>query len=160
MIYIVEIPHEGRASAWFAFDRDDFVRKVRAAKESGDTTVFAALSPRQRLEAASLAPASPGARAAQPAVFDDADRHGWDTVLYRADFLLSPGLWQAEPVSELEACAAAVAHERKACRVYLSDNAAVAALYGDPLYNGREGFYAHMALREQLIAMEAISDDL
>lgn len=160
MIYVVEIPHEGRPFSWFAFDRDDLARKVRAAKESGDTTVFAALSARLRLRAAGLAPDSPGAEAAQPAIFDDADRYGWDTVLYRADYLLSPGVWQVEPVSELEACVAALAHERKACRVYLSDEAAVAALYGDPLYDGREGFYAHMALREQLIAMEAISDDL
>ncbi|HYE37178.1 hypothetical protein [Methylocaldum sp.] len=160
MIYVVEIPHQGRASAWFAFDREDFARKVRAAKELGDRTVFAALSPRQRLEAAGLAPESPSARAEQPGIFEHAERHGWDTVLYRADYLLSPGVWQAEPVSELEACAAAVAHEREVCRVYLSDETAVAALYRDPLYDGRDGFYAHMALREQLIAMEAISDDL
>lgn len=160
MIYVVEIPHEGRPSAWFAFDEDDLARKVRSARETGEHTVFAALSPRQRLEANGLTPESPDARTRHPDVFDDADRHGWDTVLYRADYLLSPGIWQVEPVSELEACAAALAHERKTCRVYLSDNAAVAALYGDPLYNGREGFYAHMALREQLIAMEAMSDDL
>jgi len=29
-----------------------------------------------------------------------------------------------------------------------------------PLYAGSEGFYAHMALRDQLIALEALSDDL
>ena len=34
------------------------------------------------------------------------------------------------------------------------------ALHSDPLYAGREGFYAHMALRDQLIALEVLSDDM
>lgn len=160
MIYVVEIPREGRPLAWFAFDPEDFGRKVRAAKAAEGRTVFAARSPRQQLESAGLSPDSPEAPAAQPEAFDLAERHGWDTPLYRADYLLEPGVWQTEPVSELEACAAAVADGREACRVYLSDQSAETALYRDPLYQGREGFYAHMALREQLIAMEAISDDL
>jgi hypothetical protein len=86
--------------------------------------------------------------------------YGWDTPLYRADYLLGRGVYQAEPVAEFEACFAAIKHDLKTCRMYLSDAEAAAELYRDPLYAGREGFFAHMALREQLIAMEVISDDL
>ena len=160
MIYVVEIPHEARARAWFAFDQQDFARKVRAAREPGDWTLFTASTPRQLLEATGIAEETPVARGEYPEIFELADLHGWDTVLCRADYLLGHGVYQLDPVSEFEACVGAVAHDLRACRVYLSDEAATSALYRDPLYDGREGFHAHMALREQLIAMEVISDDL
>ncbi|CAL1240577.1 hypothetical protein [Candidatus Methylocalor cossyra] len=159
MIYVVEFPHQGRPAAWFAFDPEDLLRKVRAAK-APEGTVYAALTPRQQLAEAGLVPDSPGAREAQPEPFVLAEQHGWDTPLYRADYLLGPGVWQVEPVSPLDACRAALAHGRADCRVYLSDEEAVTALYREPCYQGRDGFYAHMALREQLIAMEVIADDL
>ena len=37
---------------------------------------------------------------------------------------------------------------------------AIGALQSDPLYDKYDGFYAHMALREQLVAMDALEDDL
>lgn len=160
MIYIVEIPDPGKANAWFAFDPQDFSRKVHAAKGQGDGTIFAAASPRQQLETAGETPEAPGARATHGWIFDLAEQHGWDTELYRADYLLGEGIYDAEPVSEFEACIAALAHDLQACRVYLSDESAMSALYRDPIYQGREGFSAHMALREQLIALEVISDDM
>ena len=86
--------------------------------------------------------------------------NGWDTVLYRADYLLGQGRYRLELVAEAAACRAAVKHDLKTCRIYPSDEEAAAELYRDPLYAGREGFAAHMALREQLIAMEVISDEL
>jgi len=159
MIYVVEFPHQIHACAWFAFDEQDFVRKVRA-KCTGDWTIFTAATPRQQLEAAGHTPESPDARTEHAGIFDLAEAHGWDTVLYRADYLFGEGVYQIEPISEFDACVAAIAHDLQACRVYLSDQAATSALYGDPLYDGREGFHAHMALREQLIALEVISDDL
>ena len=104
MIYIVEIPHQKRPHAWFAFSRDDFVLKVRAT-------------------------------------------HGQDVC-------------QAGAVDEFEACVDALARDLKECRVYLSDELAIGALQSDPLYDKYQGFYAHMALREQLVAMDALEDDL
>jgi hypothetical protein len=158
MIYVVEFPHQARPTAWFAFDGEDFARKVEA-KRADDRTIFFVATPRQQLESVGCAPDSPGARTEYAGIFDLAERYGWDTILYRADYLLGEGVYQAEPASELDACVAAIAHGLRACRVYLSDGAAMAALYRDPLYDGREGFHAHMALREQLIALEVISDD-
>jgi len=158
MIYVVEFPHEARPSAWFAFEEQDFARKVQV-RHAGNRTLFATATPRQLLETAGQVPDSPGARTEYSGIFDLAKIHGWDTVLYRADYLLGEGVYQAEPVSEFDACVAAIARSLRACRVYLSDEAATAALYRDPLYDGREGFHAHMALREQLIALEVISDD-
>lgn len=159
MIYVVEFPHHGRPTAWFAFDREDFARKVHA-RRTGKHTLSSAASARQRLDAAGLAPDSADARQSEPEVFRLADTHGWDTPLYRADDLPGEGVNRTETVSEFDACVAAIAAGLKACRVYLSDQAATAALYQDPLYDGLEGFHAHMALREQLIALEVIADDL
>lgn len=34
MIYIVEIPHQGRPHAWFAFDPADFMRKVQVFEDA------------------------------------------------------------------------------------------------------------------------------
>ncbi len=99
MIYVVEIPHQGRPHAWFAFDRDDFVRKVRAS-------------------------------------------HG------------------AEPLDDFDAGVARLTQSLKACRIYLDDAAAIMALQREPLLDPKGGFYAHMALREQLIAMEVIEEDI
>jgi hypothetical protein len=160
MIYVVEVPSPGKANAWFAFDREDFSRKVRAAKEQEGRVIFAAASPREMLESAGLTTESPEAQANHGRVFELAEKHGWDTGLYRADDLLGEGVYDAEPVSEFEACVATLAEGLEACRIYLSDESATNALYGDPFYQGREGFPAHMALREQLIAMEVISDDM
>ena len=44
--------------------------------------------------------------------------------------------------------------------MHLSDELAIGALQSDPLYDKYDGFYAHMALREQLVAMDALEDDL
>jgi hypothetical protein len=104
MIYIVEIPHQKRPHAWFAFSREDFVLKMRAT-------------------------------------------HG-------------PKLDQPEAENEFDACVAVLAHDLKDYRVHLSDELAIGALQSDPLYDKYDGFYAHMALREQLVAMEALEDDL
>jgi hypothetical protein len=109
MIYIVEIPHQKRPHAWFAFSREDFVLKVRATH---------------------------GPKVDQPKG-------------------IPPGA-----ANEFDVCVAALAHDLKDCRVYLSDELAIGALQSDPLYDKYDGFYAHMALREQLVAMEALEDDL
>jgi hypothetical protein len=159
MIYVVEFPHESRPKAWFAFDQDDFIRKVRAARIQDASTIFEAGSPRSWLGSVGLTPETASANDTHGWIFELAINHGWDTSLYRADHLLGPGVYQTQPVSEFDACIAALGSDLQACRVYLSDNAATAALYSDPVYDVREGFHAHMALREQLIALEVIADD-
>lgn len=160
MIYVVECPHAGRAHAWFAFDRDDFVRKVCATRGREDWVVFEALSARERLAARGMTPEAPDAALAHADLFELARAHGWDVPVYRADPLLGLGVLQADPVDVFDASVAALARELKACRVHLSDEQAIAALQRDPLYDPDEGFYAHMALREQLIAMDAMEEDI
>jgi hypothetical protein len=160
MIYIVEFPHQGRARAWFAFDRDDFVRKVRAIRTREDWVVFEALSARERLAARGTVPDTPDAAPTHADLFELARVHGWDAPLYRADPVLGAGVLQAGPVDEFDASVAALARDLKACRVYLNDKDAIQALQRDPLLDPNEAFYAHMALREQLIAMEAMDEDM
>ena len=160
MIYVVEFPHQGRPHAWFAFNRDDFVRKVRAIRAREGWVIFEALSVRERLAARGANQESPDAAQTHADLFAQAGAHGWDAPLYRADHVLGQGILQAEPVDEFEASIAALAQDLKTCRIHLSDEQAIAALQRDPLYDPDEGFYAHMALREQLIAMDAMEEDI
>lgn len=158
MIYIVEFPHQGRAHAWFAFNRDDFVRKVHAIRAREGWVIHEALSVRERVAACGTD--TPDVAQTHAALFALAHVHGWDAPLYRADHVLGQGVLQAEPVDAFDACVGALAQDLKTCRVHLSDEQAIAALQRDPLYDPDEGFYAHMALREQLIAMDAMEEDI
>ena len=160
MLYIVEFPHQGRPHAWFAFNRDDLVRKVRATRAREGWVIFEALSARERLAARGMTPDTSNAAQAHAELFALANTHGWDTRLYRADHVLGQGVLQVEPVDEFEACVGALAQNLKTCRIHLSDEQAIAALQRDPLYDPDEGFYAHMALRQQLIAMDAMEEDI
>jgi hypothetical protein len=160
VILTVEIPRQGKPHCWFAFNEEDFVHKLRIARPMDDAVVFRSDTARGLLAAHGLIPDSPGLAGKHPALLQLAAAHGWDTPLYRADYLLAPGHYQSEPVSGFVAWVAALAHGLKACRVYPDEELAMEALHADPLYAGREGFYAHMALREQLIALEVLSDDL
>jgi hypothetical protein len=160
MIYIVEFPHQGRAHAWFAFNRDDFVRKVCATRGREGWVIFEAASARDRLAARGATPETADGAQQHPDLFELARAHGWDAPLYRADHLLGQGVLQAEPVDGFDASVAVLAQDLKACRVYLHDEQAIAALQREPLLDPKDGFYAHMALREQLIAMEAMEEDI
>jgi hypothetical protein len=156
MIYVVEFPEAGRAHAWFAFDADDFARKVYASDKREEWEIYDVVTVRELLEGVGETPESPTANAKFPAIYHLGKRHGWDTHLYRADFLLGAGCFQPEAVSESEACAAALAQRVKLCRVYWSDSEATAALEGEPLFEGREGYWGREALREQLVALEVM----
>lgn len=155
MIHVVEVPWEGRPLAWFAFDEGDLIGKIRVRRADAGQCIHAVASARELLATSGAAPdASPDW------IAELAARYGWDTPLYRADALLEPGVYQPEPVNALHAHLAALAGPLQSCRLHPSDESALEALYGDPLYQGRAGFYPHMALREQLIALEVLADDL
>jgi hypothetical protein len=155
MIHVLEVPSIGRPRAWFAFDEADLMGKIRAAWAQPEGQIYAVASPREL-----LAVDGGSAEAAPRWITALAEQHGWDTALYRADALLGHSSWQAEPVSELRASIAALVDTLQTCRLYPDDDIALDALYRDPLYQGRDGFYAHMALRDQLIALEVLADDM
>ncbi|MFA5985567.1 MAG: hypothetical protein WC782_16230 [Methylococcaceae bacterium] len=160
MLYVVEVPHEGRAKSWFAFDKEDFMRKVYATQADSNEVIFASTTAREQLERLAAATDSPALAAEQALLQSLAEQHGLDTVLYRADPLLGNAVYQTEAIDEFDACITAIAKGLKVCRIYGSETAAVNALYSDPIYDPVDEFYTHMALREQLIAMEVITDDL
>lgn len=99
MIYIVEIPHQGRPRSWFAFDKQDFVLKVKATLNEAAGNDF-----------------------------DD--------------------------------CVDALVDALEDCRIYMSETQAILALQREPILDPDKHFHAHMALREQLIAMEAMEEDI
>jgi hypothetical protein len=42
----------------------------------------------------------------------------------------------------------------------MHDELAIGALQSDPILDPKEAFYAHMALRQQLISMDAMEEDI
>ena len=158
MLYVVEIPEQGKPKSWFAFDENDLMRKVQVAKTQPYPVVYVETTARQQL--AKLASDSIEHETERQQLQALGEQHGFDTALYRADYLLGPAVYQTEVVDELEACVSALNADLKLCRIYGSETAAVNALYHDPVFDPYKEFYNHMALREQLIAMEVISDDL
>jgi hypothetical protein len=160
MILTLEIPFESKPRCWFAFDEDDFVRKVQLALPSTDAIVYSVATPREMLARHDGTPELSKLPITRAGILQLASEHGWDTQLYRADLFVAPGCYQSEPVSEFLAYVAALAHTLKTCRVYTDEEEAMDALMNDPLYAGKEGFYAHMALRDQLISLEVLADDM
>ena len=156
MIYIVELPEQARPRAWFAFDNRDFANKVYADDAKHDWEIFDVVSPRELLDMLGTVPDANNVRDRFPAVCGLADRNGWDTPLYRADYLWGPGEYRTEAVTESAACAAALAKRGNACLVFWSDTEATSAIDKDPLFLSREGYWAREALREQLVALEIL----
>jgi len=141
MIHIVEINEQHRAYVWFAFDEADLIRKVLITHAAQpDMTVYQQTNARQ-LSDESLAA-----------------QYGWDTPLYRADYLLGHGTYQTEPVSELRACVAAIASSPE-FRIYPDDETAADEIDRDPLYRSKEGFEAYIKFRAQLVEFELIAED-
>lgn len=158
MIYVIQLPKAGRPHAWFAFDRDDFRRKVNASCND-DRVIFKSMTAREVLTEAGLDPDWPAASVDFPEVFEAAARKGWGAALYRADYYTGDHRYTEEPIDEWEAYAAAIGRPDDDCRIYRSDESALNALYHDPFFQKRENFYAQLALRDQLVALEVIAED-
>lgn len=155
MIYVIEFPEQGRAHAWFAFDKQDLIRKIYAQDTRAEWEIYDVVTARELLEMHGKTPET--VRDELPAICSLADQHGWDTLLYRADYLLGEGVFQTEAVTETDACVAAL--NRRHCKIYWSDTQATAALENDPLFQSKAGYRAGDALREQLVALEILEGE-
>lgn len=159
MIHVVELPAQTPPLAWFAFDDADLLRKTAAALACEPWQVRDQTSARELLALNDTTPDDPAAQQAHPALFALGLGQGWDTPLYRADGLLGAGMLQAEPVTPVAACLAALS-ARHALRLYADDAAAMAAFErGDAEFVPEGGWQARWALREQLVALELLADD-
>ena len=160
MIHLVELPEPAHPRAWFAFDADDLLRKTAARLGVDAWSIWDRTSARELLELVDHTPDDPAARSAFPAMCALGEQHGWDTALYRADALLGPGVLQTQAVDPVDACVAALS-QRQPLRCYRDDSAAMAAFErGDAEFAPHGDWHARWALREQLVALELLSDDL
>ena len=160
MIFVVELPEQGNPRAWFAYDDDDFARKVAASDPLDPWEIHDELTARDLLEASGHAGPDEGAREGSPAICALGDAHGWDTPLYRADHLLGRGVLRTEPVAERDALAAALAARGGQSCIYWNDREAIGAFEGaDPRLAGEARWWARRALYEQLVALEVLADD-
>jgi hypothetical protein len=74
VIHVVEVPWEGRPLAWFAFDEDDLIGKIRVRRADAGQCIHAVASARELLATSGAAPdASPDW------IAELAARYGWDT---------------------------------------------------------------------------------
>lgn len=156
MIYVVEFPKQGKAHAWFAFEQQDFLRKIYVTDARKEWEIFDVVTPRELLEMLEQTVDSPNVRDKFPAICSLGDEHGWDTPLYRADYLLGDGVFQTATVTEIDACVAALARRTQTYKIYWSDSQATAALESDPVFDGAAGYWARDALRSQLVALEIL----
>lgn len=160
MIYVVEVPVKGDPRAWFAYDDEDFARKVAASDALEAWEIHDELTARDLLEANGGAPDDPASCVRFPAICALGGEHGWDTPLYRADHLLGRGVLRAEPVARRDALAGALAARGGLSCIYWNDRDAIGAFEGaDPRLAGKDNWRARRALYEQLVALEVLADD-
>jgi len=158
MIYVVERPAGDKPRAWFAYDEADFARKVAGSDPLAPEDIYDTVTPRELLEFGGPSP-DMHLRAKYPSICAIGDAYGWDSLLYRADYLLGRGVCQPEPVTPRDAAAAAL-QARGDCLVYWNDRDAIGAFEGaDPRLVGESSWRARRALYEQLVALEVLADD-
>lgn len=160
MIFVVEHGDPSQPRCWFAYDADDLLRKVAASDPLPLWQIHDRVSPRELLDLFDETPASDGVAGRQPAIVALGEAYGWDTPLHRADHLLPPGTYRPEPVDELDAAEAAL-RARGPVLLLRDESAATGAFEkaDHPVWAG-PGWRARWALREQLLALEVLADDL
>lgn len=160
MIYVVEVPAAGEPHAWFAFDDDDLLRKVASSDARAAHEIWDQSSPRELLDLFDDSPDSPGVDERFPGICTLGRAYGWDTPLYRADYLQQPGLYDTGAVRSVDACRAALRARGGQWRFYEGEQHALRAVDSpDELFDAQGGWRARWALRQQLIAVEALADD-
>ncbi|MCW5666331.1 MAG: hypothetical protein KIT35_21070 [Piscinibacter sp.] len=158
MFYALEWPEGAEPRAWFAYEPADLLAKVADGDALQAHEIWDCASPRELLEAFDTTPEAPGVSERWPGICALARDHGWDTMLYRADHLRGRGHFGPEPVSIVEACAAAMS-ARRGGRLWTDAAQAVIAFENDadPLWAGA-GWKARWALHEQLVATDVLAD--
>lgn len=158
MFYALEWPEGAEPRAWFAYEPADLLAKVADGDALQAHEIWDCASPRELLEAFDTTPEAPGVAERWPGICALASDHGWDTMLYRADHLRGRGHFGPEPVSIVEACAAAM-RARRGGRLWTDAAQAVIAFENDadPLWAGA-GWKARWALHEQLVATDVLAD--
>lgn len=159
MIYVIEFPEQGKVHAWFAFDRQDLMRKIYAGDARSEWEIYDVVTPRELLDMHGKSPETADVREVLPAICGLGDQYGWDTPLYRADDLLGEGVFQPQAVSETDACVAALTRRSTQCKIYWSDTQATAALENDTLFQSTDGCRARDALRDQLVSLEILEGE-
>ncbi|MBK1615345.1 hypothetical protein CKO44_17945 [Rubrivivax gelatinosus] len=159
MIYVLEIPADGAARAWFAYDDEDLIERVADRRGVQPWDVWDRRSARELLAMCGESPDAPDLAARLPGLCALGTEHGWDTPLYRADALHGRGQLVATPVAAADAAAATLAAAGTEVRIWSDHRHAVLAFENDaePLWRGR-GWRARHALREQLVATDALAD--
>ena len=159
MIHVLQGLGSAEPRVWFAFDGPDLLRKVAVDDALPAWEIWDCCSARDLLSMFDETPQAPGVALRYPGVCGLAQEHGWDTPLYRADHLLGRGVFRPEAVSLELACTAAL-RVRGDCRVWPDDAQAVLALESDtdPIWCNASGWHARVALREQLLATDALAE--
>lgn len=68
MIYVIEFPEQGRAHAWFAFEKQDLMRKIYAEDARHECEIFDVVTASELLEMHGKTADTEGVRDALPAI--------------------------------------------------------------------------------------------
>lgn len=159
MIYVLERPATGAPRAWFAYDAEDLIERVADRRGLTPWEVWDRRSARELLAMCGEQPEAAGVGERLPALCALGAAHGWDTPLFRADALLGRGVLAAGALDPLDACAAALDRGDLQATIWRDETSAILAFEDDTLaaWQGA-GWRARHALREQLVATEALAD--
>lgn len=159
MIYVLECPAAGAPRAWFAYGTEDLVERVADRRGVEPWEVWDRRSARELLAMCGEQPDTEGVAERLPALCALGAAQGWDTPLFRADALLGKGLLSTVAVDPLEACRATLDVAGQQATIWPDETAAILAFEDDvlALWQGA-GWRARHALREQLVATEALAD--
>ncbi len=110
----LEVPHRGEPVAYSGFDQSDYLAATYRASDRSDGVVYECTTARELANGHGLTPDH------DAQAFEEADaslvaelgiKHGWDTPLYRADWLLEPSKYVTHAVDEVDAAVAYNGHD-------------------------------------------------
>lgn len=151
MIYIVEIPHQGKPSCWSSADEKELLNKLVSASESYSGDIYSKLSGADILGIYGCKTTS---ELRDSEELDDAeevadllDKHGLDTTFYKG---IGDEAYQTQPLVKLDEYMAWLRSDLSACMVFNSDKDAEDALENASYWNGHQGRSARSALQREV----------
>lgn len=159
-IYIVQIPHRLPPSVCVGSDKADIIKRANAQHDASRSgrTIFEETTPRELLEQFGFTPKECPTDECKD-ILELAKKYGWDTKIYRADYMNGEGEYTAEVISEYDAVLSYVDHDLHMTKLFSTDAEAIAALNNDAEWTVHQGLKAAEALKHALINEGALIEE-
>lgn len=157
-IYLVEIPHQFPPSVWVGTDQADIIKRANAQHDASRSgrTIFDKITSRQLLEQFGFTPTDCPSGECE-FIRELASKYGWDTRLYRADYMRGEGEYTAEVLEEYEAVLSYIGHDLHMLKIFNTDAEAIEALNNAAEWACHQGLKAAAALKRALLKTSALT---